>query len=238
MEYNVLFDGKKPISPLIISDSIYDFRESYTQTTRYIIKNTDDLIIDKKIFIQNSALLLNKFGMARSGPFKGIGINSTGHVKGPIDRLEDCWTAVKIDLVFLRKFLNEKKLEPRSRTLILLDNNSMEQVIKKVWFAFKKLLPLTMGKHSYGLVGASKILYSVLPEIILPIDNSEWLTLFKTVDLKDVIVTMTNEIIRWEQMTGDQLQNCDHSDYTTLPAVYNVMALKARKGKFGMPTKL
>jgi hypothetical protein len=229
MEYNVLFDGKKPISPMTISDRIYDFRESYTQTTRDIIKKTNDLKIDKKIFIQNSAHLLNKFGMARSGPFKGIGIDYNGQVKGPINRLENCWTAVKEDLILLRQFLNKKKLEPRSRTLILLDNNSRDKVIKKIWFAFKKLLPLTMGKHSYGLVGASKILYSVLPETVLPIDNSEWITVFKTVDIRDVIHTMTNEIIRWEEMTGDQLQNCDHSDLTTLPAVYNVMALKARK---------
>ncbi len=48
MEYNVLFDGKKPLSPIVISNCIYDFRESYTQATRYIIKNTDDLNLDKK----------------------------------------------------------------------------------------------------------------------------------------------------------------------------------------------
>jgi len=90
------------------------------------------------------------------------------------------------------------------------------------------MLQITMGKNSYGLVGASKILFSVFPEIVLPLDNDQWLNVFKTVDLGDVIILMAKEISEWERYTGEQLQNCDYSKVTTLPAVYNVMAMEAR----------
>ena len=86
-----------------------------------------------------------------------------------------------------------------------------------------------MGKTSYGLVGASKILFSVLPEIVLPIDNAEWLHVFKTVDIGDVLHGMVFDIQKWEGITGRQLNDLDHSQrLTTLPSVYNVMAMDAR----------
>ena len=85
-----------------------------------------------------------------------------------------------------------------------------------------------MGKNSFGLVGASKILFSVLHEIVLPVDNAEWLTVFKTVDIADIINLMADEILAWELKTGQQLQQCDYNEITTLPSIYNVMAMKAR----------
>ena len=66
---------------------------------------------------------------------------------------------------------------------IEVDEPTSEELIAEIWSITKRLLPFTMGKTSYGLVGASKILFAVLPEIVLPIDNSQWLHLFKTVDL-------------------------------------------------------
>jgi len=86
-----------------------------------------------------------------------------------------------------------------------------------------------MGKTSYGLVGASKILFSVLPEIVLPIDNTEWLHVFKTVDIGDVLHRMVFDIQKWEGLTGLQLNDVDQSKrLTTLPSVYNVLAMAAR----------
>jgi len=94
---------------------------------------------------------------------------------------------------------------------------------------FKKLLPFTIGKTSSGLVGASKILFSVFPEIVLPIDNAEWRMVFQTVDLGDVIIGMADEIEAWEKATGRQLEMCDTgTPQLTLPGVFNVMAMKAR----------
>jgi len=87
-----------------------------------------------------------------------------------------------------------------------------------------------MGETSYGLVGASKILFSVLPEIILPIDNYMWLKIFKTVDIGDIIEGMVLDIQQWENETGQKLNEMD-SRLTTLPSVYNVMATDARPKK-------
>ena len=227
MSYKILFNNNEPISPEEISNCIEKFGDSYNKAVTKIIRKTDSLDLNKDIFVKNSAGLLNSFKMARSGPFKGIGVYND-KVVGPVDNLYVCWDAINEDLLFLRNFLNEQNLKPRSRALILIDIDSREKVIFHIWNAFKKLLPITMGKTSYGLVGASKILFSVFPEIAQPVDNAEWVTVFKTVDYGDVINLMANEIIAWEEMTGEHLQNCDYSEYTTLPAVYNVMAMEAK----------
>lgn len=86
-----------------------------------------------------------------------------------------------------------------------------------------------MGKTSYGLVGAIKILFSVLPEIVLPVDNQEWLNVFKTVDIGDVINRMVCDIQKWEKETKKKFNELDSSKkLTTLPSVYNVMAMNDR----------
>lgn len=80
-------------------------------------------------------------------------------------------------------------------------------------------------------MGASKILFSIFPEVALPIDNAEWRTVFKTVDFGDVIHLMTEEIKQWEKGTPvplDSIGENDEDGPTTLPAVYNVMAMRAR----------
>lgn len=227
MSYKILFNKDKPKSAREISDCIYNFGDAYTETVRKIIRETNRVHLDCDLFIENSAILLNSFGMSRSGPFQGIKYYQ-GKVRGPKHKLKACWDAINGDLLLARKILNEQNLKPRSRALILLDIDSREKVISYIWSAFKKLLPITMGKTSYGLVGASKILFSVLPEIALPVDNAEWVTVFRTVDFGDVINTMTDEITAWEKIKGKQLQTCDYNENTSLPAVYNVMAMEAR----------
>ena len=118
---------------------------------------------------------------------------------------------------------------PRDRYILELGEREREELIAEIWLITKKLLPFTMGKTSYGLVGASKILFSVLPEIALPIDNAQWLHVFKTVDFGDVLHHMVFDVKQWERITGKQLNDLDHSKrLTTLPSVYNVMAMLAR----------
>jgi hypothetical protein len=36
-----------------------------------------------------------------------------------------------------------------------------------------------MGKNTLGLVAASKVLFAVLPEVALPIDNTQWRRVLK-----------------------------------------------------------
>jgi len=227
MSYKILFNDNEPILPEEISNCIEKFGDSYTKAVTKIIRKTDSLNLNIDIFVKNSASLLNSFKMARSGPFKGIGIYNE-EVIGPVHKLHACWDAINEDLLFLRNFLNEQNPNPRSRALRLLDIDSREKVISHIWNAFKKLLPITMGKTSYGLVGASKILFSVLPEIALPVDNAEWVTVFKTIDYGEIINLMADEIKAWEKRTGKKLQKCDKNEYTTLPSVYNVMAMAAK----------
>jgi len=227
MSYKILFNGNETISPEEISNCIEKFGDSYTKAVTKIIRSTNSLDLNIDIFIKNSAILLNSFGMARSGPFQGIKYDH-GKVGGSKRKLKACWDAINRDLLFVRKLLDEQNLRPRSRALVQLEKDSRTEVVSYIWSAFKKLLPITMGNYSYGLVGASKILFSVFPEIALPVDNSMWLNVFKTVDFGDVIHTMADEIIAWEKITGKQLQTCDYSENTTLPAVYNVMAMEAR----------
>jgi len=93
---------------------------------------------------------------------------------------------------------------------------------------FKRLLSVCMSDWSYGLVAASKVLFAVLPEVAQPIDNAQWKGLFKTVDYGEIISRMADEIVAWEKCTGQPLDACDPSDEFTLPAIYNVMAMKAR----------
>ena len=63
------------------------------------IKERNNPHLNKDIFIRNTATLLNSFGMARSGPFKGIGFYE-GKYKGPIQKLEACWDSINEDKNF------------------------------------------------------------------------------------------------------------------------------------------
>lgn len=227
MHYNVLFVDARPKSGADVSACIKRFGTSYAETVRKIIESTD--ILNEEVFMKNAAILLSNFGMTRRGPFFGVGIDGEGNVQDPNDKLRSCWDQVGGEILSVKKLLNEKRVEPRSRTLSLLDDHCRELVISRLWKAFKKLLPVAMGEHTFGLVGASKILFSVFPEIVLPVDTAEWLHLFKTVDFGDITRRMAAEILKWEEVTGEQLQKCDPKDpVTTLPAVYNVMAMEMR----------
>jgi hypothetical protein len=229
MLYQILFRNNSPIPPDDVSQAVSDFGESYARTVRTIIRNTGGPDIDKALFLKNCASLLTNFKMTRAGPFKGIRVaEPKDKVLDPKGKLEDAWDRIGKDLVSLKGVLSRAGLKPRSRTLLLLDEASRKDVIGELWIVFKKLLPVTMSSNSYGLVGASKILFSVFPEIALPIDNAEWRTVFRTVDFADVIHLMADEIAQWEKIKGRELQNCDKHGPTTLPSVYNVMAMTAR----------
>lgn len=230
MSYQILFNKEEPIHPKKIAQCIHNFGFSYNETVRAIIRNTYELVLDKQLFFRNSATVLRNFGMTRRGPFERVKVKlgSKYEVLDPNNKLHECWNHVGDDLILIRSYIDKEQLEPKSRSLLLLDRRARTKTVSQIWHVFKKLLHVTMGKNSYGLVGASKILFSVFPEIVLPIDNAQWLNVFKTVDLGDIIILMTKEISEWERQTGEQLQNCDYSEITTLPAVYNVMAMEAR----------
>jgi hypothetical protein len=222
---DILFDKQVAVEPETITERIVAFGNKYNNATRDIIR--DSRVLDKhgKAFIKCASRILSSFGMTRSGPFKGAGIVGKTNKK---KILSECWDAIGDRLLEVNKSVLESNLS-RDRYLLELSEPERAQLIAEVWLMTKQLLPFTMGKTSHGLVGASKILFSVLPEIALPIDNAQWTYVFQTVDLGDVISRMVSDIQRWEQISDRQLNELDHSKrLTTLPSVYNVMAMDAR----------
>ena len=159
------------------------------------------------------------FKMTRSGVF---------HRK-LYETLSECWDVIGKTVIDIKNFIL-KTGKSRDRFLLEISDIEMAYVIAEIWRMTKAILPLTMSENSFGLVGASKVLFSVLPEIVLPVDNAQWKQLFKTVDLGDVIRFMVEDIQKWEHVTGEQFNLLDHSNrLTTLPSVYNVVAMNAKK---------
>jgi len=222
----ILFDAAgEAIAPDEISRKIDDF--PYNDAVREVICDSRELDREGEIFVKCTARILSNFGMTRSGPFKGIEIKKNGSVNCK-EILLACWEHIGGGLVEIRNAIPRSGYT-RDRYLVELGESERAELIAKIWSITKQLLPLTMGETTYGLVGASKILFAVLPEIVLPVDNRQWLGVFKTVDLGDVINWMVSEIQRWESRTGKKLNEMDRSrKLTTLPSVYNVMAMAAR----------
>jgi len=216
----ILFDlDGIAITSEIIHYEIDNFGESYINTTQKIIQYSEELDTDGEVFIKCASLILSNFGMTRSGPFKK---REGGNI------LLDCWNEVGSSIIEIKHTILKSGCS-RDRLLLELDQQQLEELIANIWIIMKKLLPFTMGKTTYGLVGASKMLFAVLPEIVLPIDNSQWLRVFKTVDIGNVIRRMVLDIQCWEYETREKLNELGSSrGLTTLPSVYNVMAMAAR----------
>jgi len=213
------------ITPDEIADKISRF--GYNKAVAKIIQDSKELDRDGEVFIKCAARILSNFGMTRSGPFKSVKITTNGNVYHR-EILLNCWNEIKDRLIEIHNSVLNNGYS-RDRFLLELSQSKREKLITEVWLINKQLLQFTMGKTCYGLVGASKILFAVLPEIVLPIDNSQWLHVFKTVDIGDVIRRMVADIQRWESVTGEKLNEMDYSRrLTTLPSVYNVMAMAAR----------
>jgi len=210
-------DGR-PIDPAHIADSVAAFGDSYNDAAHTIIRESAGLDEDGTVFRACASRILSSFGMTRGGIFRTRGA----------EVLQACWREIGSDLLDIRASVGSGGLD-RDRYLLELDEDSRTELIGDVWSLMKRLLPFTMGKTSYGLVGASKILFSVLPEIALPIDNAQWRFVFRTVDLGDILKWMVADIREWESVTGQQLNTMDKlGRLSTLPSVYNVMAMAAR----------
>jgi len=227
-KFKILFDdGEKPYDSLLIKRCILNFGESYNATVNYVIENSNKGLC-KKIFFQNVARLMPNFQMTRKGPFQGVKFNK-GFVRDPQGQIEKCWLEIGNDVVDLRNFLDQENRETRGRALVETPSGPQKEVVNRLLMIFKRLLPICMGKSTQGLVGSSKLLFAILPEVALPIDNAQWKKVFRTVDYGEIITLMVDEITEWEKDTENSLDLSDPSyPITSLPAVYNVMAMRAR----------
>ena len=216
----------KPIKAEHVQNSIIDFGNSYNETVQSVTDNSE-AGLDKRIFFENVAILMPNFKMTRAGPFQGV-TYSGGKVQDPNGQISSCWEAIGAELVKVRKVIDAQHRKSRSRVLVDMSESARKELIAEVWEIFKKLEVICRGKTRFGMVAASKVLFSGLPEVTLPIDNQQWLKLFKTIDYGDIIRLMASEIRAWEKTTGQKLDSCYPRYHFTLPSIYNVMAMKAR----------
>lgn len=223
----ILFEeNDSPHSPQWIYDCVSNFGKGYNQTVLKAITNSNSSL-DEHVFRVNVGMLMPNFLMGRAGPFKGVKY-SNGRVIDPNGIISDCWKSIGDPAIALREFIDRRNDGKRSRALLNISDSERSTVAAELWKMFKALLPVCMGKQSMGLVGASKVLFAVLPEVALPVDNAEWRHVFQTVDFGDVVLLMAAEIDKWESETGMHLDESDPNEALTLPGVYNVMAMKAR----------
>lgn len=222
----VLFDNSgNHLALNEIRHEIEHFGKSYNQVVHQVIENSDRLL-DKDVFCKNIATLIPNFKMTRKGPFEGIKIVG-GVLQDPKSLVAKCWKEIGTTAIDLKEILNQQN-KNRVRVLVEITPPKQEEVAGRLWVMFKKIVPLCMGEYTFGLVGASKILFAVLPEVALPIDNKQWLNVFRTIDYGDIIMAMAKEISEWEEQSGKLLNDCSPCESFTLPAIFNVMAMKAR----------
>lgn len=224
--FKILFDkSQKPLDIPSIKRQLSDFSESYDRVVKTIIANSTSL--DKDTFMFNVARLMPSFGMTRRGIFYGVKIEN-GIVRDPNHVLDACWAQAEDELQDLKEHISGNVSNHRSRAILELPTESKSYVVAEASALFDKLEWTTITGSNVGRVAASKILFAVLPEIALPVDNTEWDYVFRTHDYGRVLSTMIDEINEWERKSKTHLETLDSNVPTTLTSIYNVMAMSAR----------
>jgi len=234
--FSILFhENGDPIDCRCINRFLSAFPRAYWKVAREIIKKTEGSL-DEKVFEFNVGKLLPSFKMTRAGAFQGIKIGDGRLIGDKFQAVHSCWKSIEEELGNLKEYVSERARtsDTRSRVLVELSPESEEHVIEATSRIFESLEGLRVknkrgGYSRVGHVAASKILFSALPEIALPVDTSEWKHVFQTKIYGEVLQTMTKEIKEWEKMSnGKKLDELDEQPITTLPAIYNVLAMAAR----------
>jgi hypothetical protein len=199
-------------------------RKPYSQAVQEITESTDKLI-DFDIFSMNAAKIMAASKMNQRGPFQGILI-IRDKIYDPEGVLSEIWDSICKPACELKTILINSQKQNRQRLLVDLTENKFENVADNLWKIFKRLIPFCMGVDTLGLTAASKLLFSVFPEIALPVEKVQWQKLFQTIDFADVLRLIRKEISEWERSSRHGLTECDSSHSTTLPEIYNAVALR------------
>lgn len=228
MQRILFYEDGQPIDPRCIKRFVHSFPKGYKKVVRDIIEKSEKIDGDnesksKEIFKENIVELMSSFKMTRAGPFYGIKTDPNGI-------LDECWNKIGCDLLKLKKYLKDTGLKNRARVIVDVSDKTKNEIFEmtdKLFEALRQVPEVYKGGVLKGRVGASKILFSVLPEIALPVDNTEWKEVFKTdyYKYKKILEIMAGEITEWEKQTNQKLE-CP--DGATLPSVYNIMAMTAR----------
>lgn len=212
------------MDPRCIRRFIRAFPKRYREVVEIIIEKSEKL--DKEVFRFNIATLMTSFKMTRRGAFHGVKIDKKDIVSDPKGVIDSCWKQVGEEILKLKGYINRKTCEARNRVPVNLSPTSKDYVIEKINELFDELCKVTVKNSRMSRVGASKILFAVLPETTLPVDNLEWKYVFKTNEYGEVLSTMVSEINEWERQTETHLDTLDPK--TTLPSIYNIMAMALR----------
>ena len=222
--FHILFDeSNNPKNKESIRKEVSCFSKSYDEVLKIIISNSE---LNRDTFKINVATLLPTFGMTRRGLFNGVKIENG--IQDPNNALDTCWVRIKDELQDLKKLVNLTSLSSKSRAIIELSPELKNRFIVKTSELFDKLEWTTINGFDIGRVAASKILFAMLPEFTLPVDNAEWDKVFRTHSYGRVLSTMTEEINEWEKETKTHLDALDSQLSTTVTSVYNVIAMSVR----------
>jgi hypothetical protein len=226
----LFYEDGEPIDRRCIARLLRSFPGSYAKVVAQIIR--DSKILSEETFRSNLARLLPPFLMTRAGAFRGVRMDKQ---KGPLDPdgvIGECWKKTEAGLREIKNVINSQ-VTNRSRTLIELSSPTSDDVINKTSKLFLELLKIKGKSGWVRRVGASKVLFAVIPEIALPVDRLEWDHVFITENYMEILTTMTNEIIEWEARSqnfhlDDAVYSLKGYRPTTLPAIYNVLAMAMR----------
>jgi hypothetical protein len=163
--------------------------------------------------------------MNQRGPFQGILI-IRDKIYDPAGMLGEIWDSIGKPACELKSILINSPKQNRQRLLVEMKEQKFQNVADGLWKIFKQLIPFCMGVDTFGLTAASKLLFSVFPELALPIEKVQWKELFQTIDFSDVLRLIRNEISGWEMSSRNALTECDPSNSATLPEIYNAVALR------------
>jgi hypothetical protein len=199
-------------------------RGPYSQAIREITDSTDRLI-DYNIFSMNAAKIMAASKMNQRGPFQGILI-IRDKIYDSAGMLGEIWDSIGKPACELKSILINSPKQNRQRLLVEMKEQKFQNVADGLWKIFKQLIPFCMGVDTFGLTAASKLLFSVFPELALPIEKVQWKELFQTIDFSDVLRLIRNEISGWEMSSRNALTECDPSNSATLPEIYNAVALR------------
>lgn len=226
MSYKVLFyDDGDPIDHRAIRRFVSAFSPAYTATVQITIPNSERT--NETAFKFSIARLMPSFGMTRAGAFWKLRVQD-GRISDPRHVTDLCWERAGAKIKSIKEYIRENAKVERSRVIAELPQGPTDSVIKETSGLFNVLSKSQIESSFIGPVGASKVLFSVLPEVALPVDNSEWDSVFETDSYEQVLRLMVTEIKEWQQKTGRKLETSDPHKFTTLPSIYNVMAMSAR----------
>jgi len=231
--FKILFhENKEPIDPRCIRRFVNAFSKGYGKVVREIIKKSERL--NEEVFKFNIAKLMPPFKMTHVGAFHGVKIHKK-RLRDPNGVLDRCWEAVGSELENLKVDIKTNTSVERSRVLVDLSPELREDLIQKTDKLFQKLIRVNVRtekkiRTNISPVGASKVPFAVVPEIALPVDNIQWKHVFKTKKYFKILSIMASEIDEWEKKFKPKkdLEKVDPNPNTTLPAIYNIMAMSAR----------